>query len=283
MSKIIPYLWNENLILKKETCLWVERTMRVAEVTEEGRSGHLAARVRISKNGMTKISSFNKEGELIGVSSEYLENKFLKIFKEEDRIYAKNIYDKDENLISEIWLNTDGTQDEKNYTYENGLLVRIEEKDEDGIAIEEFKYDEDRLVQILSVNEKGATLMERKFIYDSMGKLEKVLMIQDEKIYKTILYFYNSENELVLKEKEFISRLSGVLLPPEICTYEYHENGVLKESKEINYMDKRKEEKKFELTTTYNELGLEIEGILIDFRKKEAEVTSYEYKMKEEI
>ena len=85
----------------------------------------------------------------------------------------------------------------------------------------------------------------------------------------------------MLKEKEVISRLSGVLLPPEICTYEYHQNGVLKESKEINYMDKRKKEKKFEMTTTYNELGLEVEGILIDFRKKEAEVTSYEYKMKE--
>ncbi len=281
MSKIIPYLWNENLILKKETCLWVERTMRISKITEEGRNGYLATRVRLGKDGKEKVCTFDRNGNLEEVNWHYMENEFLKIYKNENRIYAKEIYDKNENLVTEIWINTDGTQDEKNYTYQNGHLVKIEEKDEDGIAIEELKYENDRLSQILSVDEKGRTLMERKFIYDSMGKLEKVQTIQDEKTYKTIHYFYNVRNELVLKEKEVISRLSGVLLPPEICTYEYHQNGVLKESKEINYMDKRKKEKKFEMTTTYNELGLEVEGILIDFRKKEAEVTSYEYKMKE--
>ena len=282
MSEIIPYLWNENLILKKENHLWLERTMQISEITDEGRKDYLAARVRIGKDGKAKNCSFDKTGNLTEVTWIYMENEFLKIFKDENRIYAKNLYGENENLISEIWLNTDGTQDEKTYTYENNLLVKIEEKDEDGIAIEELKYENSRLIQILSVDESGNELMERRFIYDSNGNLQKIQTIQDDTIYKTVYYFYNFQNELVLKEMKVLSRLTGALLPPEVWTYEYYENGIIKECKEINYLDEKKEEKKFELTTTYNELGLEVEGILIDFRKKQAEVTSYEYKMKEE-
>lgn len=65
------------------------------------------------------------------VTWDYMENEFLKIFQDENRIYAKNIY-------------------------------------------------------------------------NSIGNLEKVQMIQDEKDYKNTLYFYNFRNELVLKEKEEI-------------------------------------------------------------------------------
>lgn len=51
MSEIIPYLWNENLVLKKETFLWVERTIRVSEITDEGRKDYLSTRARIDQDG----------------------------------------------------------------------------------------------------------------------------------------------------------------------------------------------------------------------------------------
>ncbi len=280
MGQLVLYLWKENLQLKKEQYIWFEKTTHVTEIKEGNKIDYPISKIEIGKDDKRKITLYDKNGDITEENIAYFENEFLEIFESKDGNKEIRKYDANENLISEVWIYPDGSKDEKRFTYENGLLIKIVETDEFGSATEELKYTDGKLSSIFSI-EDGEIIMERKRLYDSEGKITETQRIQEGAINKRTFYKYNEKNQLILKEEETINRWKGGKMPPEIYKYQYHTNGILKEERWIVYKEERKEDIKYESITTFNDLGLEIKGVSKEYDENFEEITTYEYKIKE--
>jgi hypothetical protein len=281
MSQLVPYLWNENLKLKKEQHIWIEKTTHVTEIREGNKTDYPLSKVEIRKDGKREVTLYNKNGDIKEVNIGYFENELLEIYETEDGDKEIKQYDENENLISEIWIYPDGSKDEKVFMYENGLLSKIVEKDEFETSTEELKYEDKKLSSIISIDENGEILMERKILYDSEGKIIETQRIQDGEINKRTFYKYDEGNQLILKEEEKINRLRGGKMSPEIYEFQYHNNGVLKQERWIIYKDESKTDIKYESISIFNDLGLEVKDISKEYKKDFEEITTYEYKLKE--
>ncbi|MGB1204302.1 MAG: hypothetical protein ACPG5B_01580 [Chitinophagales bacterium] len=278
--EIIPYLWNENLNLKKEKYIWFQKEAHMLATNEGKTSCYLLSKVEIYEGNTKKITLYDEKGIIENVHKIYMKNDFCEIYKLESGHEGTKHYDENENLISEIWVNPNGTKEERYFFFKDNKLVKIIEKDVEDTYTEVLKYNNNgSLQQILSLNTIGKILMERKMIYDNEGKILETQRIQNGTINKSVFYKYNTDNKLLKKEEEKINRLSERKMPPEIFEYEYHQNGVLKEKRWIIYKDENRIDKKYEAISVYNELGLEIKKSGKHYIKNWEETTIYTYKM----
>lgn len=281
MGQFVLYLWKESLVLKKENIQWVEKSTFETVIEDGIKAEYLFSKIEISEDGKRNVTLFDRAGNIKEVNVGYFENEFLEVFETKDGDKEIKKYDENENLISETWMYPDGSKDELIFTYENNKLVKIVETDEFGTAMEELKYEDGKLSQIISIDEDGEEVMERKFLYDDEGKIEETQRFQDGEINKRVLYTYDENNRLMLKEERAINRLNGGIMPPEQYEYYYDDNGILKEEVWLIFKDQDREKLRYRSITEYNEYGLEIKEYAIDYKDKSEEITRYEYKMKE--
>ena len=281
---IVPYIWTEKLELKKEKPIWLEKLTTIAEIEEGVKTEYLFSEIKFETNGKKKISFFDKKGNVKEVSYVTYEDSNTEIYESADGDREVRIFDDKENLISESWTYPDGSISEKTFIYEEGKLVKIIEEDsedEGDLQVEELVYEGDKLSRILSLNELGEPIMERRYIYNEDGRLEEMQRIQEKELNKRVSYYYYYENnKLQYKSEETMNRLTGKKMPPEIYQFNYHDNGVVKEEKWIIYSDESKETVKYEHITRYNKVGLEISDHAKDYRDGSEELSSYEYKMR---
>ncbi len=84
MSQIVPYIWNENLNLKKEHSIWIEKITRVTEIKEGSKVDYPLSKVEIGKDGKRKVTLHKRNGDIREVNIGYFENKFLEIYETKD-------------------------------------------------------------------------------------------------------------------------------------------------------------------------------------------------------
>lgn len=278
--QIVPYLWTENLILKKEKLNWVEKITTVFEREKDIKNEYPLSKIIVGESGDQKIVLFKPSGEIKEVNTIHFPDEFTSIFEMDDGNKEITKYDKDENIISETWIYPFGSKDEKQFIYKNGKLVEIIEKDEFGEVKEQLVYQDSKLVEIKSIDEYGEVAMVRKWIYDKNGKISEMQRIQEGTINLTQKYSHDQNDRLILKQEERMHRIRLEKMPPETYTYEYFEDGSLKEEKWIIYLDETKQNKTYESYSVFNKLGLKIKEVSIDYVQDAETITSYKYKMK---
>ncbi len=281
ISQIVPYLWTENLELKKEQFIWNEKITHVTEISDGVRIDYPLSKVVITKDGKREITLYDRDGAIREVNTAYFENELLEVYQTRNEGKELRQYDENNNLVSEVWIYPDGSRDEKSFTYENSVLTKITARDEFGVALEELIYEDNKLSSIISIDEDGEIIMERRRIYGSEGRIIESQRVQDGEINKRTFYRYNEKDQLVLKEEEKINRFIGAKMPPETIEYQYHTNGVLQEERWLVFNDEHGEAIKYETISIYDERGLEIKDVYKEYDENFEEITNYEYKLTE--
>jgi len=279
-AQFTPQLWNDNLKLKKENVSWISKTTYQKEIADGITKEYKFSEISIAPNENRKITTYNVSGEIISIGTINFENPNLEVYKSQDGDKEVREFDADNNLISEKWTYSDGSSDEKIFTYENGQLVQIIQKDEFDIYREELKYEEKLLSQILSIDESGEVVMERKLSYNDFGSISQIQRIEDGEVNKLVSYIYDDSNKLLQKIEDKVNRFTGAAMPQEVYDYVYHKNGVLKQETWTIYKNVGKTEIRDIFITEYNDIGLEIKEVCKDFSEYSEETLTYKYRMK---
>lgn len=280
-AQLTPYLWVDELSLKKEIPVWIEKTSTLTEIKEGVKKSYLFSKRKFVEEGKQEFITYTKEGKIKDISHIYYEDEFTQVLKTEEGDVEIKKYNKDYNLVSEIWNYPDNSKDVKEFFYENGKLVKIIEKDEFETSIEVLQYENDKLSAILSsIGKRKKVIMKRLFFYDEEGKLSEMHREQKKEVNKKVFYSYNNKGQLILKEEKKINRLTGNMMMPEITDYSYYDNGVLKEENWIVYANEEETEKKYETITTYNNKGIVVKDFYKDYKSDFTEITEYSYKFK---
>lgn len=279
-GQLVPELYNEKLTHKKALTPWTEKTTTIIEIDNNKEQKYITSKIEEDKNSQKTHTFFNSNGTIDEINKSYFENENLRIYQTKDGNKEETRYDDNGNITSIKWFYPNGSIDETTYTYDGLNLTKIVEKDEFDTYIEILNYKDDKLKEIVSIDEEETIIMTRIFSYNENGTINKLERIEDNQINKTILYNYNNSDQLVSKEESKINRFTGTEMPPDTYEYSYHNNGVLKEEKWTTYADMNATTIKVLYITEYNELGLETKEIIKDYSDNSEQIYLYEYKIK---
>lgn len=279
-GQLVPELYNDKLTYTKKALPWNEKVTTIIEIEKGKEQKYIISKVEVDENGAKTHTFYNDNGSVKEVNTSFFENDRLHIYSTKDGNKEEIRYDENGNITSIKWTYPNGSIDESTYSYKDSNLVKIVEKDPFDTYTEVLNYENEKLIEILSIDEDGTTIMTRKFSYNRNGKIKKMERVQDDQINKTVHYSYDDSNRLVLKEEKKLNRFTGVTMPPEIREYTYHNNGVLKEDKWTIFANKNRTIIKDLYSTEYNELGLEIKETIKDFSDLSEQIYLYHYKLK---